>query len=78
MTIKRLDTLLPGESGYIHKIKASDEIKHRLSSLGFLPGEKITFIRHALTGDPIEIKIMGYSLGIRKDEANKIEVTPIT
>jgi Fe2+ transport system protein FeoA len=78
MTTKKLDTLLPGESGYIHEIKASDKIKHRLLSLGFLPGEKITFIRHALTGDPIEIKIMGYSLGIRKDEANKIEVTPIT
>ncbi len=47
----------------------------RLEEMGLTPGEKVTVVRYAPLGDPIEIKIRGYLLSLRKEEADQIEVT---
>ena len=42
--------------------------------MGVTPGEEVEIVRYAPMGDPIEIKIRGYSLSLRKQEAEKIKV----
>lgn len=48
----------------------------RLQEMGILPGTKITVIRRAPLGDPIELEVRGYKLSIRKREAAEISVQP--
>jgi len=49
----------------------------RLREMGMLPGTSITLMRVAPLGDPIEIKVRGYNLTLRKSEADHIQVRPI-
>ena len=46
----------------------------RLLEMGMIPGSKIEVIRAAPLGFPIEVKIRGYSLSLRKSEAECIEI----
>lgn len=71
-----LNALHPGESGIVEKITALDpKLKLRLLELGVLKGTSVELVRYAPLGDPIEIKIRGYRLSIRKEEANSVLVT---
>ena len=66
--------LLEGEEGIILKIKGRGQFRQRLSEMGFVVGKKVTVIRKAPLGDPIEYKIMGYHISLRNSEAKLIEV----
>lgn len=46
--------------------------KRRLLSMGLTPGTEFKMIRHAPLGDPTEIKVRGFSLTLRKDEADAL------
>lgn len=46
----------------------------RLMELGILPGTPIEIIRFAPLGDPIDIKVRGYHLSIRKEDASQIMI----
>lgn len=46
----------------------------RLREMGMLPGTKITLMRAAPLGDPLEIKVRGYNLSLRKSEAEHVLV----
>ena len=71
-----LNMLQPGEVGNIDSIKTIDpKLKMRLLELGLLKGTSIEVIRFAPLGDPIEIKIRGYRLSIRKEEAESVMIT---
>ena len=48
----------------------------RLREMGLLPGTSFTLVRRAPLGDPIEIKIRGYNLTLRKTEADHVMVEP--
>jgi ferrous iron transport protein A len=48
----------------------------RLREMGLLPGTPITLIRAAPLGDPLEIKVRGYHLSLRKSEAAHVLVEP--
>ncbi len=58
------------------KIKSfeNDEIILKLMEMGCLPGEEVTVWKKAPFGDPIYIMVAGYSLSLRMDEAEKINV----
>ncbi|HNW47270.1 MAG TPA: DtxR family transcriptional regulator [Thermotogota bacterium] len=56
------------------EIKGSDFVKKRLVAMGFVPGVEVEIIGTAPMGDPIEVKIRGYNLALRKDEAANIFV----
>ena len=43
--------------------------------MGLIPRTKVSVIKIAPMGDPIEIRIRGYELTLRKEDAAKIEVT---
>ena len=69
-----LNLMEPGQSGTIKSIDQSNEIFFRLSELGLIQGQKVTFLKRAPLGDPIEIRIMNYDLCLRKKEASLIQV----
>ncbi len=69
-----LQDLRPGESGEILEIESS-AVTDRLMEMGMLPGAIVQVIRLAPFGDPIDLKIQGYHLSIRKADATKILIS---
>lgn len=75
--ISSLKDLKPGNKCRVVKINSQGDVKKRLLDMGITPGSLIELERIAPLGDPIDIKIRGYHLSIRKDEAEMIEVEVI-
>jgi len=57
-------------------LRGDSTFTQRVREMGVLPGTKITVIRMAPLGDPIEIEVRHYKLSLRKVEAESIEVVP--
>ncbi len=73
-TNMNLALLKPGQHGIIKKIGSVGPLKRRLMDMGILVGEKVTVIKIAPLGDPLEIKVKKYNLSLRKSEAREIAV----
>lgn len=69
----KLSQLKPGQEAIICEFE-SDDIFLKLMEMGCVPGEKIFLEQIAPLGGPISIKIGGYSLSLRKTEAEYIKV----
>lgn len=69
-----LDKLSVGKTAVITKVGGEGALRLRLLDMGIIPKTAITVYKVAPLGDPIEIHLRGYSLTIRKDDAEKIEV----
>ena len=64
-----------GQRGVILDFIAESDDCERIEEMGVTPGELVEVIRYAPLGDPIEIKIRGYNLSLRREEAELIEVS---
>jgi ferrous iron transport protein A len=69
-----LNTLTPGERGTVAKLTTSPSVRQRLMEMGLIKGAIVEFVRSAPMGDPIEVKIKGYRLSLRKQEAESVIV----
>ena len=74
MTIKSLSELKPKERGRITRVSGGGSVHRRLLDMGFVSGSEIEIERVAPLGDPIEVKIKGYHLSLRKEEAANIQI----
>ncbi|MCK9275850.1 MAG: DtxR family transcriptional regulator [Syntrophales bacterium] len=74
MKKSRLGDLGPGQKGKVLKISGPGKINKRIVEMGVTPGSVIEVERVAPMGDPVEIKVKGYHLSLRKDEAEGIEI----
>lgn len=72
MTLKDLKV---GEKGIISKVGGKGALRQHFLDMGVIPGVQVTMVKHAPMGDPLEIRIFGYELTLRKDEAAQIEVS---
>lgn len=72
-----LNDLRRGESGIITEIQLDGAMKHRLIELGVTTGAKMTMLRPAPLGDPVEYSILGYNLSLRRSEAKKIFIEKV-
>ncbi|MCB1195916.1 ferrous iron transport protein A [bacterium] len=72
--MKYLSELKPKDTGTIKKIEGTGNLKRKLLDMGVIPGSSFEIVKLAPLGDPVEIKIKGYHLSLRKEEANKITV----
>ncbi len=70
---KKLSELEQGERGIIHSFE-KDDIYLKLMEMGCVPGEEVVVETIAPLGDPISIKVSGYLLSMRKEEAAAIWV----
>lgn len=70
-----LKDLKPGDKGHIVSYsKDAVEYRRRLLMLGATPGTSFEVVRIAPLGDPIEIRVRGSFISVRKDEAAIMEV----
>jgi len=69
-----LEQLNKGQSGKITRMGCIGEVKRRLLDMGLVKGTNVKVERVAPLGDPIEIKVKGYMLSLRKEEAKNIEI----
>ena len=67
-----LDELKTGQSAVIRTVGGAGALRLRLLDMGLIPRTRITLIKTAPMGDPIEICVRGYELTLRKDDARNI------
>jgi ferrous iron transport protein B len=66
--------LREGESGTIVKVRGRGAFRKRITEMGFIRGKEVMVVKAAPLQDPIEYKILGYNVSLRKREAALIEV----
>ena len=71
--IIKLSEMKPGQAGVIKEFN-NNEIFLKLMEMGCVPGEKIIIEQVAPMGDPISVKVAGYQLSLRLNEAENILV----
>jgi ferrous iron transport protein A len=64
-----------GAQARVVAINGSGAIARRLMEMGVVPGAPVRVIKSAPLGDPIEIRVRGYHLALRRTEAQTISVT---
>ena len=74
MTLKELQI---GQTALIQAIGGQGALRQHFLDMGLIPGAEIKVLKYAPLGDPMEIKIHGYSLSLRLAEAAEIEVSTI-
>lgn len=70
----KLSELPVGKEAVITKVGGKDEFRLRLLDMGLLPRTKVIIVKTAPMGDPIELKVRGYALTLRKEDVSEIEV----
>ena len=75
MSVSRtLADLKPGESGVVSTVGGEDALHRHLLDMGITPGVKVLLQKTAPMGDPVEIRLRGYALTLRLDDARNIGV----
>ncbi len=72
----KLSELALGASARVKDIPKTGATFLRLREMGLLPGTTVTFVRAAPLGDPLEFKLRGYHLTLRREEAAQITMEP--
>lgn len=72
MNSRSLMDLKPGESGRIAGVRSKGYLRRRILEMGMTIGSEVELERYAPLGDPIEIKIKGCHLSLRREEAESI------
>ncbi len=72
-----LSQMPAGSHGVIVDLKFGSGDYERIEEMGVTPGEPVEVVRYAPMGDPVEIKIRGYCLSLRRQEADRISVKPL-
>lgn len=72
LTPKTLADLLPAEHGRIRCVTGADGLSQRLSEIGFTPGQTVRVVRFAPLGDPMQVRIRGFNIALRRQDAQRI------
>ncbi|MFL6468973.1 MAG: ferrous iron transport protein A [Pyrinomonadaceae bacterium] len=71
MTLRELPAGLTAKVKTVH---GEGAVPKRLMEMGVIPGTEIQMVKSAPFGDPIQIRVLGYSLALRKNEAASVEI----
>ena len=74
--LRTLDQLAIGDSAVVHRVDCAPRVGCRLMEMGLLPGTRIEMVRRAPFGDPLEIRVRGYALSLRRSEASGVALRP--
>ena len=74
MTIKDLKI---GQTAKIETVGGEGALRQHFLDMGVIPGAEVTLIKLAPMGDPMELRIHGYDLTLRLDDAGQITVLPV-
>ena len=73
MTLKELQI---GKSAIVDAVGGAGALRQHFLDMGLIPGAEVTLVKLAPMGDPMELRIHGYELTLRLDDAARIEITP--
>ncbi len=73
-SLQPLTSVALGSRATVAEIKLPPESRPRLMEMGLLVGTPVELVRFAPLGDPVEIRVRGYNLTLRKHEAEQILV----
>ena len=71
---KLLSEFKIGERGVIKIVNGEGAMRRRLFDMGVTPGAEVYLKRKAPFGDPLEVRLRGYELTLRKAEAAQVEI----
>jgi len=74
MTLQELET---GKSARILTVGGQGALRQHFLDMGLIPGAKVTLVKYAPMGDPMELLLHGYELTLRLADAENILVEPI-
>lgn len=69
-----LSDLKTGEKGVIVRVHGHGSFRKRIVEMGFIKGNTVEVILNAPLKDPVEYKILGYKISLRRDEAKMVDV----
>ena len=69
-----LDALGAGERAVVLEVGGKGALRQHFLDMGLIPGARIEFVKKAPLGDPLEYRIHGYELTLRRDDAAKIAI----
>jgi len=72
-----LDRLEPGSKAQVLSVTGVLPIRRRLLEMGLCPGVTVDVIRRAPLGDPLEVRVRGYLLSLRLDQAAQVSVAAL-
>ena len=70
----KLSDLKPGNTARITEVGGEGALRQHLLDMGVIPGAEFSVVQFAPMGDPVEIRIHGYELTLRLDDASRISV----
>ncbi len=74
----KLDTLEIGKDAVVASVTSDDQaLRQHILDMGLTPGTEVTMMKYAPMGDPLEIRLRGYELTLRKDDAARIELVDV-
>ena len=73
-----LADLAKGESRTVLSVNGESLVTRRLMEMGVIPGVAVRMVKSAPFGDPLEINVRGYSLALRRNEAESVELEQVT
>jgi len=76
--IASLADLAVGQRGIIRSLQCAIPLMQRLLEMGFTRGASVQVVRFAPLGDPMEVRVRGYYLSLRRGEAGLIRIDPET
>jgi len=76
-TALSLRRLAKNQSARILSINASGELGRRIRDMGLVPGVEVTILGRAPLKDPVALKVHGFTLSLRNNEADHILVEPL-
>ncbi|MGN0156919.1 MAG: ferrous iron transport protein B, partial [Lachnospiraceae bacterium] len=75
LTLAGLET---GKDAVVTEVNCSDKaLRKHILDMGLTPGTEVTLVKVAPMGDPLEIRLRGYELTLRKDDAQYIKLTDV-
>ncbi len=73
-----LAALSVGARARVIEVGGDERLQQRLLELGVLPGIELKVVRTAPLGDPLEVQVMGYSLSLRRSEAEVVRIEALS
>lgn len=67
-----------GSAGRVLHVTGHDEIALRLLEMGLTPGTEVRLLAMAPLGDPVELLVRGYHLSVRRSEASRVAIEPLS
>lgn len=77
MTAGTLANLGLGQAARVAEITGGGAVALRLLEMGLTPGTRVSLVKRAPLGDPIELSLRGYHISLRLAEAARVEVAPV-